>query len=479
MPKLMSFITPAKSPTVQTAAGDFLKAIITISANATGQDASVIGPNELTRELVSETCLNKLLVEMMRGGNPLTVGVGIIIEVIRKNNSDYDQDTQIGPEPKSSDPIFLGTLLRIFSNHIGDFMDLILSPKHSIVTDEGVEQIIRKDLATAWGTRIEPLGFDRFKTCELMAELLHCSNMGLLNEKDAETEVDRRDAERARLKAEGKLAADRPQEATTEEFGASVDSHGFHHAEAFSPLGESPEKVRSPNSSSTGLEEDFEKVDLTDMPIKDGTPISPKPSPSKRRSSLLTQQLQREKDRALSPQPDIPPTIACDGDKPPPLFSKRVEGLHSAAPDDRVPTAETSDSELQGLGQTDMEVGLDPEVQRDDEGAPVVGDLLKTKFVEHRVVPTIIVSHLSTAPMPILTSNRTSSFAFPGTTFCTMLCTMLCSKSSTAPWIEDTINFWPSTFLRQVALLNAWLMVNNAVTSHSKSKKCDWATWAI
>lgn len=389
----MSFITPAKSPTVQTAAGDFLKAIITISANATGQDASVIGPNELTRQLVSETCLNQLLAEMMQGGNPLTVGVGIIIEVIRKNNSDYDQDTQIGPEPKSSDPIFLGTLLRIFSNHIGDFMDLILSPKHTIVTNEGAQQVIRKDLATAWGTRIEPLGFDRFKTCELMAELLHCSNMGLLNEKDAEAEVERRDAERNRLKAEGKLAADRPQEAIAEEFGASVDSHGFHHAEAFSPLGESPEKVRSPDASSTGLEEDFEKVDLTDMPIKDSTAISPKPSLSKRRSSLLTQQLQREKERALSPPADSAPITVVDSDKPTPLFSKRVASPQSAVPDDRASTAETSGSGLQSSGQTEMEIERDSEVQRDDERVPVVGDLLKMKFVEHRVVPTIIVSN--------------------------------------------------------------------------------------
>lgn len=337
---------------------------------------------------------------MLKGGNPLTVGVGIIIEVIRKNNSDYDQDTQVAPEPKSSDPIYLGTLLRIFAEHINDFMNLILSPKHAVATENGSATITRKDLSTAWGARIEPLGFDRFKTCELMAELLHCSNMGLLNEKGAEADIRRRDAERDRMKAEGKLAAERRAEDSTD-FAASVDSQGFHHAEAFSPLGESPENVRSPPTSSTGIEGEFEKIDLGEVPatqgqaksaedtdIVTGSIPSQRPAPSKRRSSLLTEQLQREKEKALKRMPDAP----SDGDdKPAPLFSKRQPDIPAEAmlsePDptdeahqqqaDMAPAASTAED---GAG-----------VQEDIDGSPVVGDLLKIKFVEHHVVPTIIV----------------------------------------------------------------------------------------
>ena len=189
IPLLLSYIKPDHPASVQTAAGDFLKAIITISANATGQDATVIGPN--------------LVNEMLKGGNTLTVGVGIVIEVIRKNNSDYDAETHTEAEPKSSDPIYLGTLLRIFSNHIDDFMKLILSPNHTVALDDGTKSQLREDIMTAWGVRIEPLGFDRFKTCELMAELLHCSNMGLLNEAGSDAEVIRRDEERESLKIDG------------------------------------------------------------------------------------------------------------------------------------------------------------------------------------------------------------------------------------------------------------------------------------
>ena len=102
----MSYLAPDKPLATQTSAGDFLKAIITISANATTQDQTVIGPNELTRQLVSEKCVGELISNMLRGGNPLTVGVGIIIEVIRKNNSDYDLDESYG-ETSGQMPSFM------------------------------------------------------------------------------------------------------------------------------------------------------------------------------------------------------------------------------------------------------------------------------------------------------------------------------------------------------------------------------------
>lgn len=141
---------------------------------------------------------------MLKGGNPLTVGVGIIIEVIRKNNSDYDPEIGSGVEsiPSSRDPIYLGTLLRLFASHVPDFMKLILSHGAPVTGADGKTREYRRELKVAFGGTVEPLGFDRFKTCELMAELLHCSNMGLLNEKGGERYVKERDAERERLKAE-------------------------------------------------------------------------------------------------------------------------------------------------------------------------------------------------------------------------------------------------------------------------------------
>ena len=204
MPTLLSFLGPEHSWATQTSAGDFIKAIITVSANASQNEQACIGPNELTRQLVSKDCVEKLISHMLGGGNPLTVGVGIIIEVIRKNNSDYDPDvgSDTNAQPSSRDPIYLGNLLRMFAEHVPDFMNLIM---HTPAQKQRLE--------STFGDKIEPLGFDRFKTCELMAELLHCSNMALLNEVGSEQVIAVRDEERQRLRAEGKLVMNRGDDA--------------------------------------------------------------------------------------------------------------------------------------------------------------------------------------------------------------------------------------------------------------------------
>lgn len=283
IPRLISFLAPEQSTSTQTSAGDFLKAIITISANATTQDQSVIGPNELTRQLVSEQCLKQLIDFMLQGGNPLTVGVGIIIEVIRKNNSDYDLENQIGPVPKNSDPIYLGTLLRQFANHIPQFMELVNSSSQIVTQRDGSTTKKKRELKTAFGEKIEPLGFDRFKTCELMAELLHCSNMALLNERGSEAEVRRRDAERERLKADGKLTS--ANTGNMGDFSTSVDSQGFHHARA--PSMDSPAEIK-PLHVQNSSEDDFERVVAPEVVPEDskdtatekeqiGEPLEPSP----------------------------------------------------------------------------------------------------------------------------------------------------------------------------------------------------------
>ncbi|KAF7618906.1 SIT4 phosphatase-associated protein-domain-containing protein [Aspergillus flavus] len=225
IPKLLSFLSSDWPASVQTSAGDFLKAIITISANATQNDQTCIGPNSLTRQLVSKPCVESLIKAMLQGGNPLTVGVGIVIEVIRKNNSDYDPDTINSPDslPTTYDPIYLGNLLRIFAKHIPDFMKLIQSSKHTVKDGEKLKSVDRGKLSSAWGAKIEPLGFDRFKTCELMAELLHCSNMALLNQPGSEEYVQQRDAEREKLLREGAFNANREETSAFDGNDSTVD----------------------------------------------------------------------------------------------------------------------------------------------------------------------------------------------------------------------------------------------------------------
>lgn len=385
---------------------------------------------------------------MLKGGNPLTVGVGIVIEVIRKNNSDYDSEIQIGPEPRTSDPIYLGNLLRLFAHHIKDFMELILSPHHTIMTETGSQSVPRKEMKVAWGDKIEPLGFDRFKTCELMAELLHCSNMGLLNEKGSEAEVRRRDIERERLKAEGRFAISIDQQSSTD-FGTSVDSSGFHHAEAFTPLGESPDDVKKYDVQTSSEEDGFEKVALSEAePAMDDLdekqdyestgkdqsmtdrvgelslgekttvpapregdletqhetePTVSSTTAGKRGVSMLTLQIQG-KDSTLSKFPGSTTNEGQENDRPAPLFVRRSSQPPPEEPQsfplaesastshDEPHVSETPTSRQEANAQSHPEL---PAIQREDDGAPVLGDLLKMMFVEHHVVPTILVSSVA------------------------------------------------------------------------------------
>jgi SIT4-associating protein SAP185/190 len=523
MPILLSFLSSEHSWATQTSAGDFLKAIITISANASQNEQSCIGPNELTRQLVSRPCVERLISDMLKGGNPLTVGVGIVIEVIRKNNSDYDPDVGADSNmaPSSRDPIYLGTLLRMFAKHVPDFMALILSPDHTSGSKDGPVTIKRKELNAAFGGKVEPLGFDRFKTCELMAELLHCSNMGLLNERGSEEFVRARDAERERLKAEGKLrvSGDRfnidsddltmkssdtsrlgsnsPEEMRRLEIQNASDDDGFEEVTHSQDLGDDPkddfdEKSDvdddllaniKPESFPSFLDKDDDefvdeplsspRLNIDVEPLQPSTtetslnvqPLSPTKELSEKVEDLKVnqdessdhppsnddhskdpavssdEQIKKALDDAIgnqvqpraeekveqSPEPtlQIPLGLAIpdDGlsphpdDHPEPLFAKKKDVSleeEDEAPvpiqfASQVPIPEVSSSPNLSITEIEDSTMVDADgiipldniddskaIEIDDEfTSPVVGDHLKMQFVEHKVVPTILVGRLS------------------------------------------------------------------------------------
>jgi SIT4-associating protein SAP185/190 len=559
IPILLQCLGPDRLTFTQTSAGDFLKAIITISANASQNEQSCIGPNSLTRQLVSEECIESLIRDMLRGGNPLTVGVGIIIEVIRKNNSDYDPDLSTSQDqpPSSSDPIYLGTLLRIFAKHVPDFMKLILSSTHTVSKGNVSETVMRKELDVAFGGSIEPLGFDRFKTCELMAELLHCSNMGLLNERGSEQFIKQRDKEREALREQGALLKSRHEqtaESGITDFSEDSSSMAYHGQREGS---RSPEDVRKLEITNNAEDDGFEDVGkeeglngLDDEPIEleRSTPSPVRPSkerlslddeffdepltsprlppfderneglyiPSLSSKAVVTPPAGAEAHTDPDPDatdalvneitaqlpmddaPDAPalplrtdhldvedaePAIPRDtsphpDDKPAPLFAKK---------EDTAAATLTADGSQESVASMAAEVGdledqpFVPHMENDVDGRPIVGDYLKMMFVEHKVVPTILVSDrlafLFVVKLMCVIS-RTFSSASPGTIFSTTLCTTLSSKSSTAQWTVVTTALLRSISFRPDASPSALSRARSAVTKLLLQQTFALATWA-
>ncbi|QLQ80053.1 hypothetical protein HG537_0D00530 [Torulaspora globosa] len=196
IPKCLQFLDdPKYGPDIQACAGDFLKALIAISANAPLDDMS-IGPNCLTRQLASLDSIKKFVdIIVKRRGSALNITVSIVIELIRKNNSDYDQvnlltTTLEANPPSNRDPIYLGYMLRHFAESLPSLFQIIL---------DGEKDTNKCLLENQLHERFQPLGFERFKIVELIAELLHCSNMGLMNSKKAVRIAYERDNARAQL----------------------------------------------------------------------------------------------------------------------------------------------------------------------------------------------------------------------------------------------------------------------------------------
>lgn len=433
IPTLLSFLSPDRPASVQTSAGDFLKAIITISANASPNDQSCIGPNSLTRQLVSAQCVQQLIDAMLQGGNPLTVGVGIVIEVIRKNNSDYDPETIGGPDTMLTtyDPIYLGTLLRLFAKHIPQFMALIQSSQHTIHDGTRLKTVERGKLSSAWGGQIEPLGFDRFKTCELMAELLHCSNMGLLNEPGSDEYVKQRDEERERLIREGVFDPHHDERSGVDYNDTTVD---FTNESA---LGSgSPEDIKITEAPRVGEEEGFEDVGASGVLVggqnsaDKQTDANSQPSETVVELPSTTNTEPKSEDQPAVPESSsestLPssPSIGLDDqvdklklenesqsekkaddkdnqqsessapeDVPAPLFSKDAAPENTSDAVDQPAERSTTDEQTEEasiMNDGGDEDSVEQYIQIDTDGKPVVGDYLKIQFVEHKVVPTIL-----------------------------------------------------------------------------------------
>ncbi|CAO3565586.1 unnamed protein product [Mortierella alpina] len=173
MPWLVNRLDPNFDAEVHSIASQVLLDIIAISQSSHPEQPS-IGTNMLIEELKSEVIVSQLVAFMLDRDAPyssstLINGVTIFIELIRRNNSDYDVEPLPPNAEPPREPVDLSDLLKVLASRIEDFKDLLIVPRS-----------VTGPIETSIG-RQTPLGFERLKICEMFAELLHCSNMAVLN----------------------------------------------------------------------------------------------------------------------------------------------------------------------------------------------------------------------------------------------------------------------------------------------------------
>lgn len=235
MGRLIDLLSPAHSSDVHAVVSELIKGIISMAAPSPGAGLTdglqnLPASNRFARELARRESIDTLVgyilyeyndqppTERYAGdgqhsdhGNTLghdlpdihsatssvVHSISIVIELIRKNNSDYFEPylfhtlrnrlIQVQQQLHGSDNareilenamnemvdrmgvVHLGPLLDVMSERLPDFQRYLRQPRSS-----------QGPVPTTVGL-IQPLTFERYRICELYAELLHCSNMSLLN----------------------------------------------------------------------------------------------------------------------------------------------------------------------------------------------------------------------------------------------------------------------------------------------------------
>ncbi|CAG8441877.1 11860_t:CDS:10 [Diversispora eburnea] len=132
--ELISRLNPYLEPDAHSTTAQIISDIIAISQSSSPEQGGV-GPNALSRELIS----------------------------------DYNEEAMLSLSPHQHQhqypAVDLSDMLKVLANRVDDFKALLENPKS-----------VSGQIDTTIGKMV-PLGFERFRICELFAELLHCSNM--------------------------------------------------------------------------------------------------------------------------------------------------------------------------------------------------------------------------------------------------------------------------------------------------------------
>ncbi|KAK0463504.1 SIT4 phosphatase-associated protein-domain-containing protein [Desarmillaria tabescens] len=231
MAQLIERLAPQHPPELHVVVADLIKGIISLATPSPGSSVSEglqngTSSNLFARELARHDSVSKLVAYALQDFGPgrnvaseddqddkthpplptfesatssVIQSIGVVIELIRKNNSDYFEpylfhtlrnrlmqiqhqyssqpehvtrealERAMGEMVDRMGVVHLGPVLEIMNDNLHKFLEYLKSPRSST----GL-------VGTTVGM-VLPLTFERFRICEMIAELLHCSNMSLLN----------------------------------------------------------------------------------------------------------------------------------------------------------------------------------------------------------------------------------------------------------------------------------------------------------
>ncbi|TFK36388.1 SIT4 phosphatase-associated protein-domain-containing protein [Crucibulum laeve] len=222
--RLLDLLSPAHTSDIHTVVAELLKGIISLANPSPGAGVTEQnGPssNRFARELADRDGVAKLVSYMLydfssiktdlqdssssspalpnveSATSSIVQSISVVVELIRKHNSDYFEpylfhtlrnrliqvQQQLHGQADGRETleaamkemvdrmgvVHLGPLLEIMCARLEEFQKYLKAPR----TSDG-------PISTTVGAII-PLTFERYRICELFAELLHCSNMSLLN----------------------------------------------------------------------------------------------------------------------------------------------------------------------------------------------------------------------------------------------------------------------------------------------------------
>ncbi|KAL1761338.1 SIT4 phosphatase-associated protein-domain-containing protein [Schizophyllum commune] len=244
IPRLVELLSPFHSPDKHAVVADLLKSITAMANPSPGAalaDNLHTGPssNRFARELVKPDIITQLMGYIIADFGPQTTASGlvtdpppdpekgkdnmswsissqpplptleshtssvvssiaVIVEVIRKNNSDYfepylfhvlrnrlmqvqqQMDFSEGDFRQALEPTMQTTVEKFGVVHFGPLLEVMIKHMEQLQGFMKQPRSLTGPVHTTVGT-IRPLTLERYRVIELFAELLHCSNMTLLN----------------------------------------------------------------------------------------------------------------------------------------------------------------------------------------------------------------------------------------------------------------------------------------------------------